>query len=32
VNDLVEIYFPFENIEAAEISPEELTNLLMSIL
>jgi hypothetical protein len=32
VNDLVEIYFPFENIEAAEVSTEKLTSLLMAIL
>jgi hypothetical protein len=32
VNDLVEIYFPFENIDAPEISTEKLTDLLMSIL
>lgn len=32
VNDSVEIHFPFENINAPEISTESLTGLLMGIL
>lgn len=32
VNDTIEIYFPFENIHAPQVSTEQLTNQLLAVL